>query len=160
MGRPRKDNINVQSAIINLAKMGMTNVAIAKALGISRPALQKWFANTMLGETIRATRQSVVMLEAEQKYRLNKAAIIAAKKLIKEQKVEEVEERRDKDNNLIYSQRKIKKVLPSASMVQFILERTDPHDWNLQNFSEAHTAESAMEAENEIRIIIDDDTQQ
>lgn len=33
-GRPRKDDINTQQLIINLAKVGMTNTAIAEITGL------------------------------------------------------------------------------------------------------------------------------
>jgi transposase len=159
-GRPRKDDINTQQLIINLVKTGMTNTAIAEITGLHRDTIQKWLARTELGETVKATRQASVMLEASQKHALNKSALIAAKKLLKKRKVEEYEERRDTEGKLLYTQKRIKETEPNAGIVQFILKCTDPQNWNEQQVIEQATAETAEKADNEIRIVIDDDTQQ
>jgi hypothetical protein len=100
------------------------------------------------------------MLEASQKHALNKSALMAAKKLLKKRKVEEYEERRDTEGKLLYTQKRIKETEPNAGIVQFILKCTDPQNWNEQQVIEQATAETAEKADNEIRIVIDDDTQQ
>lgn len=159
-GRPRKDNIETQRLIINLAKAGMTNVAIAEATGLSRDIIQRWLAETELGETVKAVREAASLLEAEQKRALNKSALIAAKKLLKKHKVEEIEERRDANGNIIYTQKRIKEVEPHAGIVQFVLKSTDPANWNEKQIEENYNADKTAPDDNEIRIIIDDDTQQ
>lgn len=155
-GRPRKDDINTQQLIINLAKTGMTNVAIAEVTGLHRDTIQKWLANTELGDTVKTVRQASEMLEASQKHALNKSALMAAKKLLKKRKIEEYEERRDADGNLLYTQKRIKETEPNAGIVQFVLKCTDPQSWNEQQIAEAQAAENAEHDDNEIRIVIDD----
>ena len=157
-GRPRKDDINTQQLIINLAKAGLTNTAIAEATGLSLRIVQYWLADTELGNTVKIVRQASVMLEAQQKHALNKSALMAAKKLLKKRKVEEIEERCDADGNLLYTQKRIKETEPNASIVQFVLKCTDPNNWNERQIAEAPTAENAEREDNEIRIVIDDNT--
>ena len=159
-GRPRKDNINTQQLIINLAKSGMSNVAIAEVTGLGRDTIQRWLANTELGDTVKTVRQASAMLEASQKHALNKSALMAAKKLLKKRKVEEIEERRDAEGKIIYTQKRIREAEPNASMVQFVLKCTDPQNWNEQQIAEQQAAADAERDDNEIRIVIDDDTQQ
>jgi hypothetical protein len=159
-GRPRKDDINTQQLIINLAKAGLTNTAIAETTGLSLRVVQYWLAETELGNTVKTVRQASAMLEASQKHALNKSALMAAKKLLKKRKVEEIEERRDADGKLLYTQKRIKETEPNASIVQFVLKCTDPNNWNEQQIAEAQAAENAEHDDNEIRIVIDDDTQQ
>ena len=129
-GRPRKDNINTQQLIINLAKTGMTNRAIAQVTGLSEKTIQNWLANTELGDTVKTVRQASAMLEASQKHALNKSALMAAKKLLKKHKIEEIEERWDSEGNLLYTQKRVKETEPNASIVQFVLKNTDPANWN------------------------------
>ena len=159
-GRPRKDTINTQQLIINLAKSGMNNLAIAEATGLSIRAIQQWLAETELGETVKTVREASAMLEAQQKHALNKSALTAAKKLLKKRKVEEIEERRDAEGKIIYTQKRIREAEPNASIVQFVLKCTDPQNWNEQQIAEQQAAAGAEQADNEIRIVIDDDTQQ
>lgn len=45
-------------------------------------------------------------------------------------------------------------------MVQFVLKCTDPQNWNEQQIAEQQAAAGAERDDNEIRIVIDDDTQQ
>ena len=116
-GRPRKDNINTQQLIINLAKTGMTNRAIAQVTGLSEKTIQNWLANTELGDTVKTVRQASAMLEASQKHALNKSALMAAKKLLKKHKIEEIEERWDSEGNLLYTQKRVKETEPNASIV-------------------------------------------
>ena len=159
-GRPRKDDINTQQLIINLAKAGMTNTAIAEITGLTRDTIQKWLATTELGQTVKTVREASAMLEAQQKHALNKSALMAAKKLLKKRKIEETEERRDAEGKIIYTQKRIREAEPNASMVQFVLKCTDPQNWNEQQIAEQQAAASAEQTDNEIRIVIDDDTQQ
>lgn len=159
-GRPRKDDINTQQLIINLAKAGMTNTAIAEITGLTRDTIQKWLATTELGQTVKTVREASAMLEAQQKHALNKSALTAAKKLLKKRKVEEIEERRDAEGKIIYTQKRIREAEPNASIVQFVLKCTDPQNWNEQQIAEQQAAAGAEQADNEIRIVIDDDTQQ
>lgn len=160
MGRPRKDTVDVQKIIINLAKSGMTNQGIADATGLTRKTVWNWLKETDLGESVRAVRKVNAMLEASQKFALNKSAVLAAKKLLKKRKVEEIEERRDADGKLLYTQKRIRETEPNASIVQFVLKCTDPNNWNEQQVIDQQNAEAAEKTDNEIRIVIDDDTQQ
>lgn len=129
MGRPRKDNINTQQLIINLAKQGMTNTAIAEITGLTRDTIQKWLATTELGETLRTVRQAAIELDNKKKAALNRNAIKAARELLKKRKITETETRKDKDGNLLYTVERTKETEPNASMVQFVLRNTDPKNW-------------------------------
>lgn len=131
-GRPRKDTITTQELIINLAKSGMTITDIAKYTGLARMTIQRWLTNTELGNTIKTVRQANAMLEEEQKITLNKSAQKAVRQLIKKHKLKEIEERRDGDGNLLYTQTKIKEVDPNAGIVQLVLKQTDPKNWSEQ----------------------------
>lgn len=130
MGRPRKDNINTQQLIINLAKQGMTNTAIAELTGLTRDTIQKWLATTELGETLRTVRQAAIELDNKKKATLNRTAVKAARELLKKRKITETETRKDKDGNLLYTVERTKETEPNASMVQFVLRNTDPKNWH------------------------------
>ncbi len=130
MGRPRKDNINTQQLIINLAKQGMTNTAIAELTGLTRDTIQKWLATTELGETLRTVRQAAIELDNKKKATLNRTAVKAARELLKKRKITEIETRKDKDGNLLYTVERTKETEPNASMVQFVLRNTDPKNWH------------------------------
>ena len=151
-GRPRNDDINTQQLIINLAKIGMTNTAIAEVTGFTRQTVQNWLAKTELGETVRTVREASAMLETSQKHALNKSALMAAKKLLKKRKVEEIEERRDADGNIIYTQKRIREAEPNASIVQFVLKCTDPQNWNEQQIAEQTAADGQDDIEVNISV--------
>ena len=151
MARPRRDDINTQQLIINLARAGMTNVEISRVTGIARSAIQRWLAETPLGETVAEVRKVAIMLEAKQKYALNKSALMAARKLLKKQTLKEKEIRRDKDGNIIYETERTKEIAPSANVVQFVLSRTDPQNWG-----DAQTQTTADGSDEELTINIVD----
>lgn len=154
-GRPRKDDINTQQLIINLARTGMTNTAIAEVTGLSRLTVQNWLSGTELGDTVRAVREASSLLEASQKHALNRSAIAAAKKLLRKRKVEETEERYDSGGNLLYRQTRTREAEPNAGIVQFVLKCTDPQNWNEQQVVERQNA-GAAENDSELKIEIVD----
>ena len=131
-GRPRKDTLDTQRIILNLAKSGMNNIQIADVTGVSVRTIQHWLADTDLGEAINATRAAMRTLEADEKAKLNKSAIAATKKLLKKHRVTETIERTDDTGKLLYTETRTKEVDPNAGIVQFVLRNTDPQNWNDQ----------------------------
>lgn len=129
-GRPRKDNIDTQNLIINLASKGMSTTDIAEVTGLALRTIQYWLADTDLGKTVKAVRMAAVELEARQKAALNKSALLAAKKLLKKRKSVEIEKRTDADGKLLYTVERTKEIEPNAGIVQFVLKNTDPGNWS------------------------------
>ena len=152
MARPRKDTIDTSALIINLARSGMTNTGIAKVTGLSLRTVQYWLSDTDLGNAVKETRKAIQELEADEKARLNKSALLAAKRLIKKHRNTEVIERTDENGKLLYTERRTKEIDPNAGIVQFVLKNTDPQNWS--DTPEPQQAdESADDTEIKIEIV-------
>jgi len=129
MAQPRKDTPDMQKIIITLASRGIPNTEIAEITGVSKRTINYWLANTELGETVRTVRQAAIELDNKKKATLNRNAVKAARELLKKRKITEIETRKDKDGNLLYTVERTKETEPNSSMVQFVLRNTDPKNW-------------------------------
>lgn len=151
-GRPRKDTIDTSALIINLARSGMTNTDIAEVSGLSLRTVQYWLSGTDLGNAVKETRKAIQELEADEKARLNRSALLAAKRLIKKHRSTEVIERMDENGKLLYTERRTKEIDPNAGIVQFVLKNTDPQNWS-DTPEPQQTDESADDTEIKIEIV-------
>ena len=129
-GRPRKDTIDTSRLIMNLAKSGMTNTGIAEATGLSLRTVQYWLAETDLGETVHEIRKSAKLLESEEKARLNRIALLAAKRLLKYRKTKETRTRMDENGKVVSTETIERECAPDPGTVRFVLKNTDPQNWS------------------------------
>ncbi len=129
-GRPRKDTIDTSLLIINLAKSGMTNTGIAEATGLSLRTVQYWLADTDLGETVQEIRRSAKFLEGEEKARINRTALLAVKRLIKQRKTKETRTRMDENGKVVSTETIERECAPDPGTVRFVLKNTDPRNWS------------------------------
>ena len=130
----------------------MTNTDIAEVSGLSLRTVQYWLSDTDLGNAVKETRKAIQELEADEKARLNRSALLAAKRLIKKHRNTEVIERMDENGKLLYTERRTKEIDPNAGIVQFVLKNTDPQNWS-DTPEPQQTDESADDTEIKIEIV-------
>ena len=152
MARPRKDTIDTHRLILKLAETGMTNAAIAEAAGLSVRTVCNYLSGTELGDAVRQSRQAALELDEDKKAAMNKAAIAAAKRLLRKRKTKEVEKRIDADGNVYMTIEKEKEIEPHAGIVQLVLKSTDPKTWREQQAADNTDAPE----DTELKVIIDD----
>lgn len=151
-GRMRKDTVDMQNLIINLAKCGMTNTQIAEVTGLARCTIQQWLSdNAGLKNAIETVRKANVTLQEKDKQALYSAAIKNAKRLMKARTVEETETRTDGNGDVIFTSVKKKTVEPNSSIVQFILKSIDPDNFG----DKTQDKQEETETDNELKIVID-----
>lgn len=154
-GRPRKDTVDMQNLIINLAKCGMTNMQIADVTGIARSTLQQWLSDDDgFRGVVETVRQAKVTLQEKNRQALYSAAIKSAKRLMKARTVEESETRTDGHGDILFVSTKKRAVEPNASMVQFVLKNIDPENWSDRpESSRAENGDEAEDTELKIKIV-------
>lgn len=157
-GRPKEDTVDVHKLIINLVQNGMNNTEIARVTGFSRQTIQNYLSDStsLLGETVQEIRNTNKLLDDKEKAKLNKSALLATKKLLKKHKTTETRTHTDADGNLVSIETITRECDPNASMVQFVLKNTDPKNWS----DEQNQQTEETESDNELRIVINDDTEQ
>lgn len=140
--------------ILKLAQKGMSNTEIADVTGLTRQTIQNYLADptSKLGETVREIRDANKLLGVAEKGRLNKSALSAARKLLKNHRLTEIRTRTDADGNLVSTETVTREREPNAGIVQFVLENTDPQNWREAQNQQADETES----DNELKIVIDD----
>jgi len=159
MGRPRKDTVDIHNLILKLAQTGMTNTAIAHVTGLAERTIYNYLSDTNLGETVKAVRHAASEIDAETKAAINKSAIRAMKRLLRPRKIKETETRMNACGQVYMTIEKEKQLEPHARVVEFALKNLAPKTWNAAE-NAANIANTDDNTDTDIRIVIDDNSQQ
>lgn len=157
-GRKTKLTVDTYELILKLAQKGLNNTEIAEITGLDRTTIQNYLAdeNSKLGETVKEIRKTNELLGIAEKARLNKSALSATRKLLRRHKTVETRVHTDADGHLVSTETITRDCDPNAGIVQFVLKNTDPKNWSDTQSQQTEETES----DNELRIVIDDDTEQ
>lgn len=153
-----KLTVDTYALILKLTQKGLNNTEIAEITGLTRQTIQNYLSDSTssLGEIVQEIRNTNKLLDDKEKSKLNKSAILATKKLLKKHKTTETRIHTDADGKLVSTETITRECDPNASMVQFVLKNTDPKNWS----DEQSQRTEEIENDNELRIVIDDDTEQ
>ncbi|MGP1459843.1 MAG: hypothetical protein ACTTKL_11160 [Treponema sp.] len=153
MGRPAKNTVDIHKLILKLAQSGMTNTAIAEVTGLARRTICSYLSDTDLGETVRTVRSAAIELDVDKKAAMNKAAIAAARRLLRKRKTKEIERRMNAAGEVYMTVEKEKELEPHAGIVEFVLKNTDAKNWNAAETGVSNNADDEGETDITINIV-------